>query len=156
PLGPYDPLGIRLGTIDLYPAVELNAGYDTNPGRAANATGAALYRVAPELKAQSNWSRHELKADLRGSYNWYSPDQTPTLNRPFFNGKVDGRIDVTHDTRIDLNTRLLVSTDSPNSPNLQAGLAKLPVFARFGADAGMGQRFNRLDLSLKGDVERTV
>ena len=156
PLDPYDPLGIRLGTIDLYPAVELNAGYDTNPGRAANAAGAALFRVAPELKAQSNWSRHELKADLRGSYNWYTPDQTPTLNRPFFNSKVDGRVDVTHDTRIDLNTRLLVSTDSPNSPNLQAGLAKLPVFARFGADAGVGQRFNRLDLSLKGTFDRTV
>jgi len=105
---------------------------------------------------QSNWSRHELKADLRGSYTGYSPDQTPTLSRPYFDGKVDGRIDVTHDTRIDLNTKLLVSTDAPNSPNLQAGLAKLPVFATFGGGAGIGQRFNRFELSLKGDVERTV
>ena len=126
-------------------------------GRApAPAQGATVFTVAPELKAQSNWSRHELKADLRGSYTWYSPDQTPTLIRPYFNGKVDGRIDVTRDTRIDLETRLLVSTDNPNSPNLQAGLAKLPIFATFGGSAGVGQKFNRFDLSLEGDAERTA
>ena len=120
------------------------------------AKGATLYTVAPELQAQSNWSRHELKADLRGSYTGYSPDQEPTLSRPYFDGKVDGRIDVTHDTRIDLQARDLTSTDNPGSPNLQAGLAKLPVFTTFGGSAGLGQRFNRFDLSIKGDVDRTI
>jgi hypothetical protein len=105
---------------------------------------------------QSDWSRHELKADLRGSYNWYNPDQTPSLSRPYFNGKVDGRVDVTRDTRINLETRGLVSTDNPGSPNLQAGLSKLPIYTTFGGSAGLGQRFNRLDLSIKGDIDRTV
>jgi len=117
--------------------------------------GASLYTVAPELTGQSNWSRHDLKFDLRGSYTGYSPDATPSLSRPYFNGKVDGRIDVTKDTRIDLATRLLVSTDAPNSPNLQAGLSKLPIFTTVGGTAGVGERFNRFDLSIKGDVERT-
>jgi hypothetical protein len=35
-------------------------------------------------------------------------------------------------------------------------LAKLPMFATFGGSAGIGQKFNRFDLSLKGDAERTV
>jgi hypothetical protein len=114
---------------DLFPAVELSGGYSSNPGQSHDPKGAALYTVVPELKVQSNWSRHELKAELRGSYAGYTPDETPTLSRPYFNGKLDGRIEVTHDTRIDLGGRLLVSTDNPNSPNLQAGLAKLPIFA---------------------------
>ena len=97
PEDPYAPLGIRAGAFDLFPAVELIGGYNSNPGQSANGQGAALYTVAPELQAQSNWSRHELKADLRGSYTGYSPDQTPSLSRPYFNGKVDGRIDVTRD-----------------------------------------------------------
>jgi len=105
---------------------------------------------------QSNWSRHELKADLRGSYIAYSPDETPSLNRPYVNGRVDGRIDVTHDTRVDLAGRILVSTDNPGSPNLQAGLAKLPIYVTGGGTVGVGQRFNRFDVSIKGDVERTV
>ncbi len=156
PDDPYAPLGVQTGGFTLFPAVELIGGYDTNPTGGPGGAGALLYTVAPELRAQSNWSRHELKVDLRGSYTGYSPDTSPSLSRPNFNGKVDGRIDVTHDTRIDLGTRLLVATDNPGSPNLQAGLAKLPVFATVGGTAGIGQRFSRFDLSVKGDVERTV
>ncbi len=156
PDDPYVPLGVRTGGFTLYPAIELIGGYDSNPGRTPGGSGASLYTVAPELLVQSNWSRHELKADLRGSYTGYSPDETPTLSRPYFNGKLDGRIDVTHDTRIDLNTRLLVSTDNPGSPNLQANIAKLPVFTTAGGSVGLGQQFNRLDLEIKGDIERTA
>jgi hypothetical protein len=153
---PYAALGVHTGAFTLFPAIELIGGHDTNPAHASDGTGALLYTVAPELRAQSNWSRHELKADLRGSYTGYSPDATPTLSRPYFNGKVDGRIDVTKQTRIDLGTRVLVSTDNPGSPNLQAGLAKLPIFITYGGNAGIGHRFNRFELSVKGDAERTA
>ncbi|MBI2715649.1 MAG: outer membrane beta-barrel protein [Rhizobiales bacterium] len=156
PDDPYAPLGLRTGAFTLYPAIELIGGYDSNPARAAGAKGATLTTVVPELRAQSNWSRHELKGELRGSYTGYSPDTSPTLSRPYLNGKADGRVDVSKLTRIDLGTRVTVSTDNPNSPNLQAGLAKLPMFATFGGSAGIGQKFNRFDLSLKGDAERTV
>jgi hypothetical protein len=156
PDDPYLPLGVHAGAFTLFPAIELIGGYDTNPARSPGGPGATLYTVAPELQVQSNWSRHEFKADLRGSYTGYSPDQTPTLSRPNFNGKMDGRIDVTRDTRVDLGTRLLVATDNPGSPNLQAGLAKLPVFATFGGTAGVTHQFNRLELGVKGDIERTA
>ncbi len=156
PEDPYAPLGVHAGAFTLFPAIELIGGYDTNPAHTPDGKGASLYTVAPELTGQSNWSRHDLKFDLRGSYTGYSPDATPTLSRPYFNGKVDGRVDVTKDTRIDLTARALVSTDSPNSPNLQAGLSKLPIFTTVGGTAGVGERFNRFDISLKGDVERTV
>ncbi len=156
PDDPYAPLGVRAGAFDLFPAVELIGGYSSNPGQSADGQGAMLYTVAPELQVQSNWSRHELKADLRGSYTGYSPDETPTLSRPYFNGKVDGRIDATQDTHIDLGTRLLISTDNPGSPNLQAGLAKLPEFATFGGSGGVTHQFNRFELGVKGDFERTA
>ena len=156
PDDPYAPLGVHAGSFLLYPAVEVIGGYDTNPSRVANAKGATLYSVAPELRAESNWSRHELKGELRGSYTGYSPDTEPTLSRPNVNGKMDGRVDVTRDTRIDLGGRVLVATDNPGSPNLQAGLAKLPIYTTFGGSAGVGHKFSRFDVSLKGDAERTV
>lgn len=156
PDDPYAPLGLHAGSFLLYPAIELIGGYDTNPARAPSAKGATLYSVAPELRAQSTWSRHELKGELRGSYTGYSPDDEPTLSRPNVNGKVDGRVDVTSMTRIDLGGRLIVATDNPGSPNLQAGLAKLPVYTTVGGSVGVGQKINRFDLSLKGDAERTT
>ncbi len=153
---PYAPLGLRAGAFTLFPAIELSGGYDTNPQQSTDAKGASIYTVAPELKVQSNWSRHELKADLRGGFTGYSPDTEPTLSRPQFNGKADGRIDVTRTTRIDLGGSALVSTDNPGSPDLQAGLAKLPIYTVFGGSLGLGQKFNRFDLSVKGDAERTA
>lgn len=156
PDDPYAPLGLHAGSFLLYPAIEVIGGYDTNPARAPSAKGATLYSVAPELRAQSTWSRHELKGELRGSYTGYSPDDEPTLSRPNVNGKVDGRVDVTSMTRIDLGGRLIVATDNPGSPNLQAGLAKLPVYTTVGGSVGVGQKINRFDLSLKGDAERTT
>ncbi|MGN6463415.1 MAG: outer membrane beta-barrel protein, partial [Pseudolabrys sp.] len=153
---PYEPLGLRLGTFDVFPAVEAYGGYDSNPGARSSGSGSALVTVAPELRAQSNWVRHELKADLRGSYTWYRDDLTPSVSRPQATGSVDGRIDVTRDTRIDLGGRLLVGTDYPNSPNVQAGLSRLPVFTTFGGVAGIAHRFNRLEVGVKGTVDRTV
>src|SRR6185312_16115586 len=156
PEDPYAPLGIRVGAFDLFPAVDLIGGYNSDPGQVPNGKAAWFYTAVPELRVQSNWSRHELKADLRGSYIGYAPDETPSLNRPYVNGRVDGRVDVTHDTRVDLAGRILVSTDNPGSPNLQAGLAKLPIFVTGGGTAGVGQRFNRFDVSVKGGFERTI
>ena len=156
PEDPYAPLGIYGESFIFYPAIELIGGYDSNPEREPNGGSARFYTVAPELRAQSDWSRHDLRIDLRGSYVGYSPDETPSLSRPYLNGKIDGRVDVSHETRIDLGTRVLVSTDNPGSPNLQAGLAKLPIYIVGGGSIGLGQRFNRFDLSIKGDAERTV
>ena len=152
---PYKPLGVRAGSFLLFPAVELRGGYNTNPSQSRDGDGARLYTVAPELTMQSNWSRHELKADLRGNYTGYDPDETPSLSRPYFNGKVDGRIDVLKTTRIDLQGRALVATEDPDSPNLQAGLKEIPIFTTFGGTAGLAHRFNRLEIAIKGDAERT-
>lgn len=156
PPDPYEQLGLHAGAFDLYPAVELIAGYNSNPGQSPNGRGAALFTVAPELRVQSRWVRHELTADLRGSYTNYAPDETPTLSRPYFNGRVDGRLDVSQTVRVDTGGRVLVSTDNPGSPNNAPDLAKLPVFTTFGGGAGVTKTFNRLDLTLKGDAERTV
>ena len=156
PTDPYAPLGLRTGSFVIYPAVELSGGYSSNPTGSPNGKGAALYSVEHDLHVQSDWSRHELTADLRGSYTGYSPDETPTLSRPNVDGKVAGRIDMSRDTNINLDGHVLVSTDDPGSPNLQAGLAKLPVFATYGGDAGVAHRFNRFELSVKGGAERTV
>ena len=67
-----------------------------------------------------------------------------------------GRYDFTRDLRFEGEGRFLLGTDNPGSPNLQADLAKLPIFTTWGATAGLAQRFNRLDLAVKGSVDRTT
>ena len=52
--------------------------------------------------------------------------------------------------------RLRVATDNPGSPNVQAGLARYPVYATFGGTFGVDQNFNRLQVSAGATVDRTV
>jgi hypothetical protein len=151
---PFGAVGIRAGDFVLRPAVEVWSGYDSNPGRFINGRGSAFVIVSPELQVQSNWERNELTANIRGSYNDYL--SVPFADRPTLDAKIDGRIDVTRDTRIYVEGRDIVGTDYPGSPNVQADFAKLPIFDTLGGTLGFGQRFNRLDLTFNTLIDRTV
>jgi hypothetical protein len=154
---PYAALGIRAGSFLILPAIDLSAGYDANPSHAPGGISSPYFVVAPELLVQSNWSRHSLTADIRGSYTDYTNNSlTPSLSRPYLDSKIDGRIDVTRQTQINLENRFIVSTDNPGSPNLQAGLARLPIDTTVGGTLGIAQQFNRLDVSVKGTVDRST
>jgi hypothetical protein len=150
---PYEPIGVRVGGFLLRPAIEIGYGADSNPNRTPDGPRSNFTQILPELQVKSEWSRHELGANLRGSY--YAYDTQPDLNRPAADTKVFGRYDATRDLRFEGEGRFLLGTDNPGSPNLQAGLAKLPVFTTWGTTAGVAQRFNRLELSVKGSVDRT-
>jgi hypothetical protein len=153
---PYAPLGMQAGSFLLYPAVELSTGYNNNPQSVPGGPASSLFVVAPELRVQSDWSRHSLTADISGTYTGYGADLTPSLNRPYLNGVIDGRIDVLRDTQILLENRFLVSTDNPGSPNLQAGLAKLPIYTTIGGTLGLAQEFNRLQVTAKATFDRST
>jgi hypothetical protein len=150
---PYAQLGVRAGAFLVLPAVEFTGGYDTNPARVPNAKPSFFGTVAPEVLAKSDWARHEVTATLRGSYTAY--DQTPELDRPSVDGKVTGRLDVLRNTSLIGEGTLVVGTDNPGSPNVQAGVTRFPIFTTLGASAGVTQRFNRVEVTAKGTVERT-
>jgi len=149
---PFEPLGLRMGSFTVKPAIDLSTAYDTNPRRIRNGQSSFASVAAAEVSVQSDWSRHALSADLRGSYSAYS--KTTDLNRPYVNGRVNGRIDVSRQTSLDLEGRMVVTTDNPGSPDIQANLAYLPIYTSPGASAGVTQRFNRVVLSAKGDFDR--
>jgi hypothetical protein len=155
---PYGPLGVRAGSFLLLPSLDLSAAYSTNPAHTLPAGPASAYFVAaPELQVASDWERHSLTADIAGSYTEYaSGSLVPSLNVPFLNSKIDGRIDVTRDSQILLEGRLLVSTDNPGSPNLQTELARLPINQDVGGTLGWAQEFNRLSFTLKGTIDRAT
>jgi hypothetical protein len=150
---PFAAVGLHYGAFLLLPAVEVTGGYDTNPARVPAGRASSFVVVAPELIARSDWERHEFAATLRGSYTTYQ--DTPELDRPAFDGKVTGRVDVTRDTRLNVEGIFQVGTDNPGSPNVQAGLTRFPIFTTLGGALGVTQRFNRLEVSAKGTVERT-
>jgi hypothetical protein len=161
---PFGAVGDYYGSFLVKTAVEFMGGYDTNPGRTFEPKGSPLYVVAPEVLVVSDWERHAIVADLRGSYTGYTNTFPPVdgvvssapsdVNRPNFVGHIDGRLDVTNDTRLLGQARLLVTTDNPGSPNVQAGLAKYPLYADIGGTFGFDQNFNRLQVSGGATIDR--
>jgi len=163
---PFGAVGDYAGSFLIKSAVEVSGGYVSNPGRLAAAQGKASYVIAPEFLAVSDWERHALVADLRGSFTGYGGNLTPPANglalsapldidRPNFIGHVDGRLDASRDTRLTGQGRLFVSTDNPGSPNVQAGLARYPIYTSLGGTVGVDQSFNRLQVSAGATVDRT-
>ena len=149
---PYEPLGLRAGSFIILPAVELSPGYDNNPQHTPGGPGSSTFFVAPELHVRSDWPVNSFTADIVGSYYWYGNDgaMSPPLNRPYLNSKLDGRIDVTRNTQILLENRYIVSTDNPGSPNIQAGLAKLPINPTVGGTLGVERAIRPLRRDAQG------
>ena len=163
---PFGAVGDHAGGFLIKSALEVSGGYDSNPGRTSVPKGSPFYVVAPEFLAASDWDRHALVADLRGSFTGYgntfppidgtiSPAPT-NVDRPDFTGHIDGRLDVSRDFSLTAELRLRAATDNPGSPNIQAGLAKYPIFTTLGGTVGFDQNFNRLNIAAGATIDRTV
>ena len=155
-LDPFGPVGDYAGSFLVKSALEISGGYSDNPGRFTSPRGSSFYMISPEFLAVSDWSRHAVVADLRGSFTGYTQQYPPdggvvsgvptNIDRPDFIGHVDGRLDVSKETRLTAQARLRLATDNPGSPNIQFGLAKYPVYAALGTTLGAEQDFNRFSI----------
>ncbi len=77
-VAPYDgettrdaPRGIRVGSFLLYPELFTGLGWTDNQAGDSTGSAGATYRVAPTLRVQSDWGRHSLGINFRGSYAGY-------------------------------------------------------------------------------------
>lgn len=152
---PYAPLGLRLGSVVLKPAITGGVGYDTNPQRSAgpDRKGSPFSRTDGELEVQSDWNVHELKGKLRGGYSEYFRNRD--ASRPDAEGNLDLRLDASRDTRILLETRGRIDTQRPGSPDLSAAVTGRPLVYQYGASVGVTHDINRLQMTLRGSVDRS-
>ena len=152
----YAPLGVRFGSVTVLPAFTQSIGYDTNPNQtlAARARPSLALRSEGEVTVRSDWSGAEFTSDLRGSYLEY-PD-SPDASRPNAVGVSRLRLDANRDTRIELETRFLLDSQRAGSPDLNTAAAVRPLYASYGATLGVQESVNRLQLSLRGTIDRQV
>ncbi len=149
---PFGPVGLRVGAFTVRPAVEIGGGYDNNPGRLPERKGSTVWKVAPELQIQSEWTRHQFLLDWRGSYTWY-PRQD-AYDKPSAALKAQSRIDINSETTANLEARFNLDADSPGNPNVPSDVASPPTYTTLGGTAGLTRRFNRLEVTAKASGDR--
>jgi hypothetical protein len=156
-LTPFDPVGVDVGSLRLFPYIEADTGYDDNPNYLnTDIVPSAFIHGETGMKVQSLWSQNSLTADLRGGY--YDYFSVPAASRPEVAGTVTGRVDVTRQTQINLQTTFSLTTQSPGSPTLAIPnavfITNRPLYASVGQTLGVTQQFNRLSVSLNSAFAR--
>lgn len=154
---PFAPLGIDVGSLRLFPYVETDTGYDSNPNQlSTDVVGSPYVHGEVGGRVESEWSQHSLTADLRGAY--YDYFRVPTANRPDAAGTVTGRVDVTRQTQISLQSTFTVQTQQPGSPILaipnSVFITNRPLIVTLGQSVGLTQQFNRFAINLQGAFTR--
>ena len=158
---PFAPVGIDAGLLRVKPYVESDIGYSDNPNLAPKGApqlrGSAFSREELGMSTESDWSNHAFTGNLRLGYTDYF--STHEADAPDGDGKFLARIDVTRDLKINVDGKFSLSTQSASSPNLNnngqsTALSAKPIIAVFGGGLGVAKTFNRLELSLRGAIER--
>jgi hypothetical protein len=148
PANLYDPTGIRVGNFLYKPALELSAGYDSNPGRRTGGTGSPVVIVAPELSIRSQFERHQLNAEFRGAYTEDTALQhvrPPERRGP---GQRPLRPDRHHAPQ--RRRPYLVDT------LVTAGFVKQPLASTLGTTAGVSQQLGAAEITVKGSFDRVA
>ncbi|MGJ5046857.1 outer membrane beta-barrel protein [Bradyrhizobium oligotrophicum] len=145
---PYDPTGVTVGPFLVKPAVEIQAGYDTNPTRRNGGQGSPVAIVATEVAVRSQWERHQLNADFRGAYT--EDTNVRSLSHPTFEARAQGRYDVVEGTAITGEARFV------NDALALPGALKLPRATTFGGSAGVLQKIGPAEIAFKGSADRVV
>ena len=159
---PFAPIGIDVGLLRVKAYEETDLGYNSNPNVAPKGSSqlreSAFLRQEIGAAGASDWSNHSFVGSLRLGYNDYFNQHN--ADSPDGLGKFITRIDVTRDTKINIDGNFDLTTQLPSSPNLYNGGAPIillsrPIIADYGGGIGLTQDFNRLQLTLRGGFERT-
>jgi hypothetical protein len=146
-VGPYDPLGLRMGGFLVFPTLETTAGVSIEDSDATAAETRLVTRLRPGIKAESNWSRHQLTinggAEL--GYTTGSDEAVSLLG----NLEADLRLDVRRGTTADLRMRYEAVEDDATSGG--SG-----VEHTFDASLALTHDHGPIKTKLKGGVIRRV
>ena len=154
---PYAPVGLRLGTLIVMPGVEILGGYDTNPLRSSSGTkikGSRQLQVAPDLTISSDWARHQLQIDLRGSYSYFA--DVDNASRPTLDGKLTFRGDVSQDTTVNIELKEKLETQRPGSVDLTNAVKGRPAYYTHSGSAGVTQKIGYASVTATALVDRTT
>jgi hypothetical protein len=151
---PFGPAGFNSGAFLLKPSIELQTGYDTNAEKVVSGKGSWFNTLQGQFNAQSQWQRHELVLDLRGTYTKYY--DVDGANRPDVQASLRGRIDVSSLSKIELESKFALTTENPGSPDAIASVRRQPNVYAFGQTAAWVQRFNRFEITAGVGIERNV
>ncbi len=145
-------LGISVGAFTLYPALDLNLGYDDNVfATPAPTTPSAVGVVRPSLELRSEWLNHSLRLLANGAFGFYA--NAPTQNFQNYLVQADGRLDIQTDFWLTGMVAFRRNTEALGTPNVSFAQAPTVVDS-VPIELSLYQKFNRLFYQLTAAATR--
>jgi hypothetical protein len=150
----YEAAGIPLGAFMMYPRIEGDVEYDDNIFALTNhKVGDTIYQAKPDVVVQSTWSRNFLRFDLGATVNQYA--QHTAESTTDWTASAHGGLDFAGKSQVTADAETDSLTEPRTSSNEAVAGLLTPKPVRYFdnlADVGWTKEFNRLKLSVRGDV----
>lgn len=117
---PYDPQGVSLGGLRLYPAIEVGSVFSSNIRQSSIDKQAGIgFSVAPSLRLESDWVRHSWQSEIRGNYTAYAKNSDAS------NGSVEAssrfRLDIRRSTYAEMDSSYSLTPTRPSDSGVVGG-----------------------------------
>ncbi|HEX2256033.1 MAG TPA: outer membrane beta-barrel protein [Afifellaceae bacterium] len=148
---PFAAPGVALGSFVLRSTIDIGVTASDNIHLSRLKQSAVGWLVAPDIDLRSDWQRHEIAFELRGTALFYDDEG---LNELDGEARLSGRYDITDGSAIDAAIGAFSGTDDFTDPDLPQGAAERPAFRGLTAELGASHTLGRIGLRLAGGAER--
>lgn len=142
-VGPYDPLGLRVGAFTAFPALEVTGVVTDNVQQSdVNRQTDIGLRLAPELRLQSDWVRHSYTLNANGELIFY--DDNPDFDEQSATVTGNLLLDVRRSTTWDTTGNYTLSQTSPSSSEVPDSASGRRTDQEFGLVTRVSHRVGSL------------
>ena len=142
----YQALGVHVGAFTVFPQVVITPEYDDNIYASQdNPTGDFVTAIAPSVRIQSNWSRHELDAYGRVVTNIFANNSSEGTTNYSVGGH--GRLDIRNDSNLEASFNYSHSTEPRTAENTITDARDPVQYDVVSGQFGGSHTFNRLTVS---------
>ena len=149
---PFSPTSIRLGTYDLNVSLEQAIGYSDNVSEQVGGEAGAFSETSVSADIISNWSRHEWQTNINGSYR--RPFDDEEIDQPQLTIDTALRLDLIDGYTLTTSGFYNISTQGFTSSTLAPGAVDNPIQENWGGGLELQRTDRKLQLTLRGDVDR--
>ncbi|WP_029548660.1 outer membrane beta-barrel protein [Rhizorhabdus wittichii] len=149
----FDALGLRAGSLLIYPSVAGRTEYDDNVlATGAGKRGDTIFTIEPEVRVRSDLARHAFDVKAYYHRSFHAKLDTEDASEYGVNGR--GVVDVTRRTRIRLTGSAERNAETRSSLASFSGSRTRVKYDRFSGSAGLEQEVGDFVLLGKGEYRR--
>lgn len=148
---PFGAIGLRAGSFVIYPELIVQSVHNDNIflSDTDQKTDHAV-ELRPTIEIESDWTRHALRADFRGTFNYH--DEYGSEDEKSYFAGLKSRIDLSRRTNLEAELSYDLSQEGRSDLDFPGGAAERTDIERRSVGGAFNHRFNRLSVSVRGSV----